>query len=168
MKSLIVSLSLLGAVSAVAIGALGGCSLKSSGDGDTPVAQKPLEGKIGGKAFSGKVAIATKSADRYSVSIYSGDRKCTDTSTSSTDGYVLFSSADWKDGVSYGLILDLTGGKSNTVTLVTPPSTNTICSDGRVEIVTVGSKEAAGTLRVRAVSNSDNTVEGEVPLYTCD
>ncbi len=137
-----------------------GCSSAPTG----PVASAPLSGKIGGQAFAGKIALAT-SSDTPSgkwihLRIYESDVKCGVFGTPEGRA-VLMSPAEWKDGLSYDL------GAGGEATLFAPPSSNTIATIGRVEVISIGSSFLPGKVRVRAIYDGNNTVEGEVPVYSC-
>lgn len=134
-------------------------------EGSEPVAATPLAGKIDGKSFTAKGAVGTvldsKSGERF-ITISEEAITC---AKGNPSGPVVITSVVWKEGTAIEFSLQ------QNATLAYP-SGDTIKNDvaitGRIEVIkaptTVGEK---GKIRLRAVIDDSNTVEGEVDVEVC-
>lgn len=130
-----------------------------------PVASTPLAGKINGAAFTAKSATGTvfdATTGKRSITISGDAITC---ANSNITGTVVLTSVDWKEGTTADF------GLSTNATLAFPKGDtieNDVATTGRIEVIkaptTVGAK---GQIRLRAVIDDNNTVEGQVDVEIC-
>jgi hypothetical protein len=130
-----------------------------------PVSDAPLAGMIDGKAFAAKSAIGVvfdPASGKRTITISGGTVTC---AMNNIDGPAVLTSVDWKEGTA--IPFDL----SHNATLTYPSGDtfkNDVSTNGRIEVIkaptTVGAK---GTIRIRAVVDDNNTVEGQVDVEIC-
>lgn len=80
---------------------------------------------------------------------------------------------DLKEGNTINLSLDLSSGEGQTVTLVDAPEdgafTNTICTQGKIEILSVSDEgEKIVTGRMVARDDDNNQVNGNFSIHKCE
>ncbi len=131
-----------------------------------PVASTPLAGKINGQAFTAKSAVGSvldpMSGKRF-ITISSEAITCA--SGSSSPQPEVLTSIAWKEGTTADFSL------STNATLAFPKGDtieNKVATTGRIEVIkaptTVGAK---GQIRLRAVIDDSNTVEGQIDVEVC-
>lgn len=130
-----------------------------------PVAETPLAGKIDGKAFKATGAIGTvldPSSGKRFITITGDAISC---AMSNINGPAVLTSVAWKEGTAVPF------DSQNNATLSFPSGDsiqNNVSLTGRIEVIkaptTVGEK---GTIRLRAVVDDRNTVEGEIDVEVC-
>jgi hypothetical protein len=153
----------------IASAACGGTGASDSG---APVKAQALSGTIQGKSFTGQSAIARTLGSSTQVTIYGKNVTCTD-NVQLMDGEaeILFSVANWMDGASYALNLDLSNlSSSRTVTFVVQQGStpnNLIIGTGRVEVQKAGGMGSNGLIGLRATDPMYGSVEGTVSVQIC-
>ena len=130
-----------------------------------PVAETPLAGKIDGQAFTAKAAIGTvfdPSSGERTITITGDGITC---ANGNINGAAVLTSVVWKEGTAIPFDLQ------HNATLSFPSGDtpqNKVALTGRIEVIkaptTVGEK---GTIRLRAVVDDNNTVEGQVDVEIC-
>ena len=130
-----------------------------------PVATTPLAGMIDGKSFKATSAIGVvldPSSGKRFITISGTGISC---AMSNIEGAAVLTQVAWKEGTAIPF------DSQNNATLSFPSGTtiqNNVALTGRIEVIkaptTVGAK---GTLRLRAVVDDKNTVEGEVDVEIC-
>jgi hypothetical protein len=138
------------------------------GGGDSssePVAATPLAGKIDGKSFTAKGATGTildASSGKRFITISGDAITC---ASSNAEGATVLTSVAWTEGTEAEFSLQ------QNATLAFPSGDsiqNNVATTGRIEVIkaptTVGEK---GKIRLRAVIDDNNTVEGEVDVEVC-
>jgi hypothetical protein len=130
-----------------------------------PVATTALTGMIDGKAFTAKAAIGTvfdPMSGKRSITISGDAISC---ANSNINGAAVLTSVAWKEGTAIPFDLQ------NNATLAFPKGDtiqNDVAISGRIEVIkaptTVGAK---GQIRIRAMIDDSNHVEGQVDVEIC-
>ena len=130
-----------------------------------PVAETPLAGKIDGKAFTAKAAIGIvldPSSGKRFITITGDGISC---AMSNINGPAVLTSVAWKEGTAVPF------DSQNNATLSFPSGDsiqNNVSLTGRIEVIKAPTKVGEkGTIRLRAVVDDSNTVEGQVDVEVC-
>jgi hypothetical protein len=130
-----------------------------------PVASTPLAGKINGQAFTAKSATGTvfdKTTGKRSITISGDAITCADSNLSGT---VVLTSIEWKEGTTADF------GLTTNATLAYPKGDsiqNDVATTGRIEVIKAPTEVGAkGQIRLRAVIDDSNTVEGQIDVEIC-
>ncbi|MEP7122086.1 MAG: hypothetical protein ABJE95_14300 [Byssovorax sp.] len=144
-------------------------SALACGGGDAtsePVAGTPLAGKINGQAFTAKSAVGTvldpMSGKRF---ITISGEAITCAGGSGGPAPEVLTSIVWKEGTTADFSL------STNATLAFPKGDtiqNDVATTGRIEVIKAPTKVGdKGQIRLRAVIDDSNTVEGQVDVEVC-